>query len=463
MVTLELIEHLVTAGFRVVLATHAFESPMRDEIVALGDVDVLQMSDPTLDERLRSYEFVLIWIHHHVVPGLVASGEVDAPIVFNHMSGSHPIEYPILPQVERKLATLSLYNSEETLEAHRSRGALTDFDQSRIMVHPNPAPDEFFDVLPRVRPPASKPRIAVISNHVPREVLQAMEILGEFVQFDMFGDQNISGAMAVRVRAQTFDEVDAVITIGKTVQYAISASRPVYCYDVFGGPGWLDGGNLDQARFHNFSGRGFDKKTSEEIAAELLDGLDEATTAVTGLRSTLGESLRLSTRVTAVLQHCRDNPHAAERLTRGERFTLQLFQDFTANWIRSTEESARRERKRRELASKYSAIMTREQALRSRSSELEVEQAALTVRISELEASSTSMLESLHTARAEVERLRGRAHADHAELETLRQERNELRVFRNRRAMRLMDLLLRPIDRSREIVRSAGQRSNGCS
>ncbi|PJG86508.1 hypothetical protein CVP05_01505 [Conservatibacter flavescens] len=69
---------------------------------------------------------------------------------------------------------------------------------------------------------------------------------------------------------------DVIISIGKTVQYALLGHKPVYCYDHFGGCGYLNADNFDKAKWHNFSGRGFDKKTAEQIASELVDGFKSA-------------------------------------------------------------------------------------------------------------------------------------------------------------------------------------------
>lgn len=48
---------------------------------------------------------------------------------------------------------------------------------------------------------------------------------------------------------------DAVLTIGKTVQYSLSMGIPCYIYDHFGGEGWLTPETFDREAFYNFSGR----------------------------------------------------------------------------------------------------------------------------------------------------------------------------------------------------------------
>jgi hypothetical protein len=67
-----------------------------------------------------------------------------------------------------------------------------------------------------------------------------------------------------------------VVTIGKTVPYCLALKIPVYCYDHFGGPGWLHEENLDLASQNNFSGRGFSGKTPQAIALEIAEGYRES-------------------------------------------------------------------------------------------------------------------------------------------------------------------------------------------
>ena len=52
---------------------------------------------------------------------------------------------------------------------------------------------------------------------------------------------------------------DAVVTIGKTVQYALSMGIPAYVYDHFGGVGWLDEDSLEPELHWAFSGQRTDR------------------------------------------------------------------------------------------------------------------------------------------------------------------------------------------------------------
>ena len=70
---------------------------------------------------------------------------------------------------------------------------------------------------------------------------------------------------------------DLVITIGKTVQYCFALKIPVYCYDHFGGPGYIDGENYALAKNHNFSGIGFNRKiTGEGLFQDMVSRFTQA-------------------------------------------------------------------------------------------------------------------------------------------------------------------------------------------
>ncbi|MEN6291049.1 MAG: hypothetical protein ABFD07_03390, partial [Methanobacterium sp.] len=55
-------------------------------------------------------------------------------------------------------------------------------------------------------------------------------------------------------------QYDLVITIGKTVIYCFALRIPIYCYDRFGGSGFITPENFDNNKIDNFSGRSIDKK-----------------------------------------------------------------------------------------------------------------------------------------------------------------------------------------------------------
>lgn len=70
---------------------------------------------------------------------------------------------------------------------------------------------------------------------------------------------------------------DVVITIGRTAQLCFASTTPLYCYDRFGGPGYLEPEEFEEAKRTNYSGRSNPKKLSaEELVEDLIRGYPDA-------------------------------------------------------------------------------------------------------------------------------------------------------------------------------------------
>lgn len=306
-ITLELVEQLASGGATVAVLTHGCSDALADEVRRLGG-SVLRPGDTELDEYVRAGVDVA-WVHQQLLPEQLLRDPGDTVFVYNHMSSFHPLEFPWAPRVENELAAVAAFPSEESREAQQQTGLLASLRADQLLVLGNPAPDAFFAAS--VPPADDLRRVLVVSNHVPEELLAAVELLRARVDVDLVGLEREKGSRPERVTPKTLEGVDAVITIGKTVQFAVAAGIPVFCYDHFGGPGWLDTDNLDRARWHNFSGRGFGRLDGEQIASAVLEGYAAARAGVDDLRDRLGAGLRWSTTLREVLA----SALAAERST----------------------------------------------------------------------------------------------------------------------------------------------------
>ena len=239
-------------------------------------------------EKIDLSDFDFIYCQHQVVTKfldqLLELGDSERPgVVCAHLSPYEPIEFPG-PVIEPHFADLIVYNSPETCVALKELG----LQPNRLLQMPNPAPDDFFDVADRDGP---LKRLLVVSNHLPKELSATLPLLqrsGIEVKSRGINSRN------VRVTPQDLSEHDAVVTIGKTVQYALAAGRPVYVYDRFGGPGWLTTENLDDASWYNFSGRCCHRKLSPaKLASEISAGFARSQSQRAELRLA-AENFRLS-------------------------------------------------------------------------------------------------------------------------------------------------------------------------
>lgn len=230
-----------------------------------------------IEHEYQLSDYDLVWVHSQVLPlsmvrqlaNVTPSDRVPA-FVFNHMTALDfaADEHPYLYLLEEQLAAKMLFVSPESRDK-----LLPHYHEvpNNIDIYPNPAPVEFGQL---VRNPSDKlRRVLVVSNHVPSEVWDAIEVLRRRgIDVEIFGEQ---GRYSL-VTPQVLEQFDAVITIGKTVQYCLTAGIPVYVYDHFGGFGYLDEENLVKAAERNFSGRGGNRYTGAEIAESLESAYVEA-------------------------------------------------------------------------------------------------------------------------------------------------------------------------------------------
>lgn len=260
-VTLELSNYFLDLGFEVVIFTNFFGPPISREFNPK-----VKIVDQNTKINIRSFSH--IWVHHNLVPftllDLLSKGDtLQAKVAFHHMSPYLPIESPLIPSFEESIADFIYFNSPETMKAYERLFSKKD----HLAVLGNPAPDKFANNVPKRTSKESLDSILVVSNHMPLELSEALKRLSENgVTIETLG---VSGNPEL-VSPEKLDKYDVVVSIGKTVQYSFVRGVPVYCYDHFGGSGYLSLKNFSKNREFNFSGRGFKKKNPEAIAEELV-------------------------------------------------------------------------------------------------------------------------------------------------------------------------------------------------
>ena len=251
---------LVRMGYRVEAAAYELGDPLMSQYADSGIVFTnLQEQD------LVFKEYDLIIGHHNTIfTDCIMREDIRyEKVVFSSLSPGMSIEYP--PECANDL-TLCMANSSETYDRMKTLGV----KEENIVIFPNYILPDFFDTVREKRQTLRK--ICVVSNHVAEEVKQAVDILagaGNGVTADLYGQEYQS----VLVTPELLVQYDVVITIGKTVQYCFGCKVPVYCYDIHGGPGWLNRGNFAVAANYNFSGRGFDRRlTAMELVMDIVKG-----------------------------------------------------------------------------------------------------------------------------------------------------------------------------------------------
>lgn len=268
-VALELAEELQSMGANVKIFTWEYGAPIRKFVEKKN----IKVTCNEYDPFFKKCDY--IWVHHQVLPELVlkelhSNKKYDPRIMFMHMSGipGNYIEQPYIRDLELQLSDKNLYVSEEAktlLEKMFYEGK----EKIASDIFPNPFPEAFAEQ--RYNRSELK-NVLVVSNHPPKEVERLKNMRSE-INIVFAGN---GGDKYELVTPKALLKYDAVITIGKTVQYCLACGVPVYVYDKSGGCGYLNKKNFTKNRLVNFSGRGNKKKTSEQIFSEIINGYDGA-------------------------------------------------------------------------------------------------------------------------------------------------------------------------------------------
>ena len=212
------------------------------------------------DYQMLENEYDIIWCQHNVVLSYLIQKKISAKkIIFSSLSPYESFEFAHHYANE---TSICLANSIETLNKLIDCGV----NKAKVKLFPNSVDLKYFYSTKII---TGLKKIICVSNHVPNEIYELSKIFkAENIEFDIFG---IGGGNFELIDREILDQYDCVVSIGKTVQYAMAMKIPVYCYDHFGGPGWITSENVDLAFEKNFSGRGFDKKIAQEIYLELVN------------------------------------------------------------------------------------------------------------------------------------------------------------------------------------------------
>lgn len=227
------------------------------KLLSLADVKTVALKD-----GYPEGPFDLAWFHHNNTLGRVAAWPACKKIY----SSLSPVTTLERPPKGLKCIDLFLANSLETVDA------LTKSGHNPIHLFPNPASREFIHFPSRQREKLTS--VAIVSNHISPETALALKALaGRGIKTAVYGDSG----QRVLVTPQLLDGHDAIITIGRTVQAALVMGIPVYCYDQFGGPGYITPVNMLSAAQYNYAGRCCrTKKTAEVILLEMVTGFKSA-------------------------------------------------------------------------------------------------------------------------------------------------------------------------------------------
>lgn len=306
---LQLAEHFADQGAEVVLAGVSRVPWLVREIEAKG-VKFVSLRQ-IWRERRTGYD--IVWTHHETVFFLL---HVLVAIrcrlaVHGILSSSVKLErVPDVPPIGLSQNLALLANSAETRDA-----AETASGQVGIGVLLNIVPEPF-RAHPKRTHSSQLRRVVVVSNHIPDELLAAKPLLRDRgVEVEFFG----VGHRYVLIDHTSLVDFDVVVTIGKTAQYALVQGIPLFLYDKFGGPGYIDPDLFDRHEARNFSGRSDPRPMSpEEICDALIEGYGRSVTVSGALREACENRYGVGPQIGDVLARMR--PQAAALYDAKARF-----------------------------------------------------------------------------------------------------------------------------------------------
>ena len=245
-------------GYCVEVATFDHQKPLAKDFKE-SNIPVVNIFESPLS---RSH-YDIIWGHHAIILDyLIFTQKITADhLIVSALSPFDPFE---IPPIYANAASLCLANSEETKEKMISEGVRKD----KILVFPNYVDSKWIEFIHSKSYTTTPKKIAIVSNHIPEELIQAIPLLqAHNCSVDVYG----MGYTYVKITPEILSKYDLVISIGKTIQYCMALKVPIYCYDVHGGPGFINNENFKTASHFNFSGRGFSKKTALEITNDIMN------------------------------------------------------------------------------------------------------------------------------------------------------------------------------------------------
>lgn len=288
--SLELCLALRNLGIQTDVATFFYGSPMKEHFEKNG-IKVLQLFNDNLN--LNNYD--LLWTHHNfTLDHLIFGGFIlsEAKIIFSSLGSFEPLEAP--PYYHSELNIILSNSGGNTCELVKQ-----GVERNKIIYFPNCAPTDYFNIITKNVPVKLK-KIAIISNHLPEELQEFSSLAGSA----SFCVEHIGlGGITKLVDANLLQEYDLVISIGKTVQYCLALRIPVYCYDHFGGPGYLHQDNIESAGYFNFSGRGINRKlTGKELFTDIITNYEKSCGNIDFLYGYAFEKYNLEKNVNAILE-----------------------------------------------------------------------------------------------------------------------------------------------------------------
>ncbi len=290
--TVTIANHFVKLGYDVDIFTLEYGLPLSDIVNKKVRVII-----PNEIKKLQD-KYDLIWAHHYpLLDYLIFQLKIKAKhIIYISLSSFEPLE--TLPFYYMDLSIIGALSEEaiEVLKCQMPR-------QRDILVFPNYATKNYFDY--KIKKVQKIKKVCIISNHVPEELYDFKKIAeSNSIVVDIYGIGNI----VKYVDDKLLSDYDVIISIGKTIYYSLAMGKLSYCYDRFGGYGFVTKENIDKCFKKNFSGRDFGRKMNgEEIYKDIISNYKNANKELKKVKEFAGEKFDFEKNIRDVLKLLNNN------------------------------------------------------------------------------------------------------------------------------------------------------------
>lgn len=262
----------------------------------------------TIDPKIHIFDFNknkllfnhydLIWSHHFpLLDYILFNRGITADYIhYVCLSTIEPLEFP--PNYYKELTLVSTLSENAKLKL-KTEGV----DIDSINIFPNYAKISFFDYNNNVNKEIKA--IAVVSNHIPEELLEAVKILEETYTVDIYG----KGYKYTQINEKVLSKYDVIISIGKTINYSLAMGIPSYCYDHWGGPGYIRLDNIESNIKDSFNGKTvpLNKKT-DTIVHEIINSYTDVLKEIKQLKQFSIDNFCLEVNINKTLNLLKKSP-----------------------------------------------------------------------------------------------------------------------------------------------------------
>lgn len=332
--TLQVAKQLQINGYKVTCFCLCAAHPLLRQF-ELEKIEVVSLGE---EEKLQSHYDLFIAQHKLASEYIYSLPKMSFSSIFISILGV-VTEHEGLPFFAEKAS--GIFAVSEEVKDHISQLAKRDNKElPPIHVFPNYFTSEYSKH--RYVPNDQIKSVCCISNHPAKEELEAFELLKSYgVKTVIYGYQTRS----VEITPELLSEHDVVISIGRTAQECMSMGIPYYCYDHFGGPGYITHKNFEHNAVYNFSGRPEKNTlTGHELYEDIMNGYESARQEAVAVKTLCKKYFNLDSLFQDVLDFIDENKKQADRepLSSDSRELLKVKAydyklNYENNWICSGE------------------------------------------------------------------------------------------------------------------------------